>query len=45
MPKGNIDERLAWGMKKSEMENQCSVRKINQKTEKWRGKNYGNTHL
>ena len=22
MPKGNIHERLAWGMKKSEMENQ-----------------------
>ena len=37
MPKGSIHERLAWGIKKSEMENQ-QRKKINQKIEKWRDK-------
>ena len=37
MPKVSIHERLAWGIKKSEMENQ-QRKKINQKTEKWRDK-------
>lgn len=37
MPKGNIHERLAWGMKKARWRI-SSVRKLNQKTEKWRDK-------
>ena len=37
MPKGNIHERLAWGMKKARWRI-SSVRKINQKIEKWRDK-------
>lgn len=37
MPKGNIHERLAWGMKKTRWRI-SSVRKLNQKTEKWRDK-------
>ena len=35
MPKGSIHERLAWGIKKSRWRI-SSVRKINQKIEKWR---------
>ena len=34
MPKGNIHERLAWGMKKRRRWRISSVRKLNQKTEK-----------
>ena len=37
MPKGNIHERLAWGMKKARWRI-SNVRKLNQKTEKWRDK-------
>ena len=37
IPKGNIHERLAWGMKKARWRI-SSVRKLNQKTEKWRDK-------
>jgi len=37
MPKGSIHERLAWGARKSEMENQ-QRKKIKQKIEEWRDK-------
>ena len=35
MPKGSIHERLAWGARKSEMENQ-QRKKNKQRTEEWR---------
>ena len=44
MPKGSIHERLAWGIKKSEMENQ-QRKKNKSKNREMERENHGKTHL
>ena len=44
IPKGSIHERLARGMKKSEMENQ-QCKKTKSKNRETERKDYGKTHL